>query len=69
MRWAIWLRMLARCVGLVCPQLSRAAWAASSASSMSFAFERGISQKVFPVMGVMFSKYWPEAGSTHLPPM
>ena len=26
-------------------------------------------ENVTPVTGVTFSKYWPETGSTHLPPM
>ena len=51
------------------PAYVRAACDASSASSMSCALERGISQKGIPVMGVMFSKYWPDVGSTHFPPM
>lgn len=56
-RSAILLRMFARAVGEVRPQESRAAWAASSAFSMSSAVERATSQKGLPVTGLMFSKY------------
>jgi hypothetical protein len=53
---------VARSVGEVRPQASRALWAASSAFSMSSCVERGISQKGLPVTGLMFSKYWPRTG-------
>ena len=69
MRSAILLRMLARVVGEALPQAVLAAWAASSASSMSSAVERGTSQNARPVIGVMFSKYSPLVGGTHSPPM
>jgi hypothetical protein len=36
---------------------------------MSWASERATSQKGLPVTGLMFSKYFPFAGATHLPPM
>ena len=56
MRSAILFNTIARSVGDVAPQAALAAWAASSALSMSSAVERGISQKVRPVTGVTFSK-------------
>ena len=62
MRSAILLRMLARSAGLVRPQASLAAWAASSAGSMSAASERAISQTGWPVIGEMLSKYLPAFG-------
>src|SRR5690606_40676723 len=55
-RSAILSRMLERSVGDVLPQAGAALWAASSASSMSSALERGISQKTSPVTGVIFSR-------------
>ena len=51
------------------PQLSAAAWAASSASSMSSAPERAALVYALPVIGVMTSKYWPFTGGTNLPLM
>ncbi len=45
-----------RSAGAVLPHFSLAAWAASSARSTSSASERAISQKGFPVTGLMFSK-------------
>ena len=52
MRSAILLRMRARSAGEVLPQASLAAWAASSAISMSSAVERATSQSGWPVIGV-----------------
>ena len=49
----------ARSAGAVLPQASFALCAASSASSMSSACERAISQTGLPVIGVMLSKYLP----------
>ena len=69
MRSAILFRIWARAAGDVRPQASRALCAASSASSMSSAVERAMSQTCWPVMGVMLEKYWPRTGATHLPPM
>ena len=57
MRSAIWLRMLARSVTEVLPQAGAAAWAASSAASMSSAVPRAISVKTLPLTGETFSKY------------
>ena len=51
------------------PQASFAAWAASSAASMSDASERAISQTGWPVIGEMLSKYLPALGARHSPPM
>ena len=51
------------------PHAALAACAASSASSMSCALERGTEVNTLPSTGLVLSKYWPEAGSTHLPPM
>ena len=59
----------ARCAGDVLPHLPLAAWAASSASSMSSAVERAISHSLAPVTGVGLSKYWPRTGAIHLPSM
>ena len=42
-----------------CPRRSCALCAASSASSMSSAVERAISQTGWPVIGVGLAKYWP----------
>ena len=49
--------MIARAVAEVLPHAFAAAWAASSALSISFALPRAISQNAFPVIGVTFSKY------------
>src|SRR5215212_30004 len=69
MRSAILLRTLARSAGDVLPQADAAAWAASSAFSMSASSERGISQNDWPLTGLTFSKYRRAAGATHSPPM
>jgi len=69
MRSAILLRILARSVVEVSAQAVLAAWAASSAASMSSALERATSVNTLPVTGVVFSKYWPLRGATHSPPM
>jgi hypothetical protein len=50
------LRISARSATLVRPQASLAACAASSASSMSLASERAISQSSRPLTGEKFSK-------------
>ena len=69
MRSAIRLRMSDRSASDVLPQAGAAAWAASSAASMSSAVPRPTSQNALPLTGEMFSKYWPFFGSTQLPPM
>ena len=69
MRSAIWLRMTARSATEVLPQAGAAACAASSASSMSSAVPRAISQKTLPLTGERFSKYWPLTGATYSPPI
>jgi hypothetical protein len=61
--------MMARSTTLVRPQASLAACAASSAASTSSASERAILQTTWPVTGEMLSKYLPERGATHRPPM
>jgi hypothetical protein len=43
--------------------------AASSAALISFSSDRGISQILPPVTGVMLSKYLPPIGSFHSPPI
>ena len=68
-RSAMRFRISARSAAQVRPQASLAAWAASSAASMSSASERAISHSFAPVTGEMLSKYRPAAGATHLPPM
>ena len=67
--WAILLSSTARSAALVLPQASLAAWAASSARSMSAASERAISHSTAPFTGEVFSKYRPFTGSTQAPPM
>jgi hypothetical protein len=62
-------RISERSATLVRPQASLAAWAASSAASISDASERAISQTARPVIGEMLSKYFPLAGARHSPPM
>ena len=69
MRSAILLRISARSAGLVRPQASLAACAASSAASTSDASERAISQTGWPVIGETLSKYLPAFGARHSPPM
>ena len=69
MRSAILLRTRARSAGAARPQASLAAWAASSASSMSSAVERAIVQTTDPSIGDTLSNFWPFTGGTHLPPM
>ena len=53
----------------VLPQAGKAAWAASRAASISSEFDRAISQITSPVIGVVFSKYAPDLGSTNSPLM
>ena len=53
----------------VLPHAALAACAASSALSTSAAFDRAIWQITWPVIGVTLSKYSPDAGGVHLPPM
>ena len=36
---------------------------------MSSADERATSQTTWPLIGVVFWKYWPFTGGTHWPPM
>ena len=69
MRSAILFRMTARSAADVRPQAGAAAWAASSASSMSSAVLRAISQNGLPLTGDGFSKYWPLTGATRSPPI
>ena len=69
MRSAIRLRMSERSPRLVRPQAGAAAWAASSAASMSSAVPRATSQNGLPLTGEMFSNQRPFFGSTQLPPM
>jgi len=69
MRSAMRLRTRARSTTLVRPQASFAACAASSAASTSCASERAILQTTWPVTGEMLSKYCPDLGATHLPPI
>ena len=69
MRSAIFSSTLERSVVEALPHAALAACAASSASSMSCALERGTEVNTLPSTGLVLSKYWPEAGSTHLPPM
>ena len=56
MTCAICSRMPERSAALVRPHASLAAWAASSARSMSAAVPRATSQKVLPFTGDGFSK-------------
>ena len=56
MRSAILSMTLERSATDVLPQASLAAWAASSASSMSAAEERGIEHSRLPVIGLGLSK-------------
>ena len=66
---AILLSTSARSVTERSPHSSFAACAASSASSMSSALERGTSVNGFPVAGVRLSAYSPFTGATQWPPM
>src|SRR5216684_2817486 len=66
---AILFRMRERSATDVLPQASLALWAASSASSISAAEDRGTEQSFFPVTGLGLSKYFPSVGATHLPPI
>ena len=66
---AILFSTLERSVVEVSAHSSLAAWAASSASSMSSADERGTEVKGSPVAGVTFSLYSPSIGATQWPPM
>ena len=50
-------------------QASLALWAASSASSISAAVERGTWQSLLPVIGLGLSKYLPSTGAIHFPPI
>ncbi len=49
------------------PPPGAAACAASSASSTSSALERATSHRCWPVIGVVFEKYWPRTGATYRP--
>ncbi len=66
---AILLRIFALSVGLVLPQASFAACAASRAKLTSASDDLATSQNGLPVKGVIFSKYFPSTGFTHFPPM
>ena len=69
MRSAIRLSTIARSATGFLPHATLARWAASSASSMSSAVERGISQKARPFTGETFSKYCSRRGGSHTPSM
>ena len=69
MRSAILFRMPARKAGVVLPQASAAACAASSARLMSASCERAAWVKGRPVIGETLSKYWPPSGAVNLPLM
>ena len=69
MRSAILSKIFALIAGPVLPQSGAALWAASRASSISLELDRGISQITFPVVGEVFSKYFPSFGAHHLPPI
>ena len=62
-------RIRERSVVDVLPQSSFVACAASSASFMSSAVERGTAVRVSPVAGVTFVEYSPAVGATQWPPM
>ena len=68
-RSAILFKIAARSAGAVLPHAGAAAWAASSALSISEPSDRATSQNAWPVTGVTFSKYFPLDGATHSPPM
>ncbi len=61
--------MFDRSVAEVRPQAAAAPWAASRASSTSSAVLRATSVNGLPVTGVMFSKYRPLTGGSHVPSM
>ena len=61
--------MFALMAGPVLPQPGAALWAASRASSTSFELDLGISQITLPVVGDVFSKYFPSLGAHHSPPI
>ena len=61
--------MFALIAGPVLPQPGAALWAASRASSTSFELDLGISQITLPVVGDVFSKYFPSFGAHHSPPI
>src|SRR5215469_4797167 len=69
MRSPILMRIRARSVELVRPQASLAAWAASSAASISDASERATSHTGRPIIAETLSKYLPTLGARHSPPM
>ena len=66
---AMAFRTAARSVSEVSPQASRAAWAASRASSTSSGVDRATSQKTLPVTGLTLGMYCPFTGATQAPPM
>ena len=68
-RSAILSRMLERVVGDELFHCALALWAASKASSMSSADERGTLVNTLPSTGEIFSKYSPFTGATHSPPI
>ncbi len=61
--------MFARSAADVRPQATRAAWAASRASSTSSAVERATVQITRPFTGETLSKCIPRTAGTHLPPI
>ena len=68
-RSAMRFRITERSAGLVLPQAAKAFQATSTARSMSSTVPRPTSVNGLPLTGLMFSKYWPLAGSTNSPPM
>jgi hypothetical protein len=64
-RSAIFIRTALRSAIEVFPQAGAASCAASSASSISAAFDRGIIVIGLPLTGDMSSKYSPFVGATH----
>jgi len=53
----------------VIPQVGKAACAASSAASTSFASDLGIEQITSLLIGLTLSKYFPDLGATNFPPI
>ena len=69
-RCAIFMRMFERSVAdVLAPAVLGGVAPHRCAALMSFSSERGMSQSLPPVTGVMFSKYLPEIGSRHSPPI
>ena len=68
-RSAIFNNRLERSVGEAAFHLVLAAWAASSASSMSSGLDLATLAKGLPLTGEILSKYSPLTGATHWPPI